>query len=355
MKAAVITKVGEVRVVDVPRPTPQPDEVLVKVAYCGICGTDHGIYTGQSGLLKKGLIAFPLRFGHEWSGVVAEVGSAVTRFKPGDWVTADGKVTCGVCENCRAGRWGDCLALRAVGTVGLHGTVWPGAMAEYMLMTERNTFAVPEGVTLCEAALIEPAAIARNAYRNLEVVGTRVLVVGTGPIGQGAVGDAKALGASRVICAGRSKSKLMIAKRMGADACFSTEEEDIVEAVMRETDGRGVDIVVETTSNAGIVQKLPSLLSNMSAISLLGFYGAPVPIDLDELTLHKAELRGIGGTRGFFPETVRLVGEGKLHMLPILTHTIGFDDAEHMMERFEQAEGRVKMMVEISGERAAEI
>ena len=344
MKAIVIERPNALRLRELPVPVPAADEVLVKVAYCGVCGTDYDNFKGESTFAREGRIHYPLRFGHEWSGVVVEVGNAVRTFRPGDRVVGDGKVTCTACAACKAGHWYDCRNLRSVGTVD---DCWPGAMAEYMRMPERNLYHLADHVSLREAALIEPAAIAYNGFRGLDVPGTNVLILGTGAIGLAAVQCARSLGAARILVAGRKSSKLALAEKMGADRVVSMQHEALEQAVLEETAGVGADIVLDTTGSTELVRNSVRYTANMGSISLLAFYDRLLDgFNLDDFVLAKKSLRGISGSREYFPVVARLLAEGKLHLLPLITHEISFDQALHCMEEYEaDAETRVKLMV----------
>jgi len=128
-----------------------PRDVLTKVKYCGVCGTDVSIYTGETNLVKNGLIKYPVRIGHEWSGIVESVGSGVIEFKAGDRVVGDTVVACGECKACLGGNYMLCPDLRCVGTVN----AWDGGFAEYTVFPARHIFRIPDNIALDEAALIE--------------------------------------------------------------------------------------------------------------------------------------------------------------------------------------------------------
>ena len=155
MKVLVAHKPGELRVIEMEKPRPGPRETLIKVKHCGICATDISIYEGTLNLGEGTSPLYPVRLGHEWSGIVEETGSENWRVKPGDRVISDTGYSCGECEMCLEGQYQNCEKGRAIGTIG---ECWPGAFAEYMIMPERLVFNVPDNVSLDEAALVEPAS-----------------------------------------------------------------------------------------------------------------------------------------------------------------------------------------------------
>ena len=212
MKVLLAYKPGEMRIIEMERPVPGPGEILAKVAHCGICATDVAIADGTLTLGDGMDPIYPVRIGHEWSGVVVETGEGTWRLKPGDRVISDTGYSCGECEACLNGEYQSCENGRAVGTTG---NCWPGAFAEYMLMPERLTFRVPDNVPLDEAALVEPSSIGLYGLLRAHIgPGMNLLVVGTGPIGLGGMACAKGMGIGKTILAGRKEKKLAIGKEM---------------------------------------------------------------------------------------------------------------------------------------------
>lgn len=349
MKAAAFLRTNELRVMEVEKPVPGPDEVLVRVAYCGVCATDYDNFRGYTSFAKSGDLKYPLRFGHEWSGVIEQVGCDVVGFAVGDHVIGDGKVTCGKCEKCRAGQWYDCTDLRAVGTVKNH---WPGAMAEYILMPARNVFKIGKQVSLMEAAMCEPFIIALNGFREYPVAGKTVLVIGSGPIGLGGVIAAKALGAQKIICAARKPSKLKKALELGATTVINTTEGSLYEQILLVNGGKKVDFCLETSGCAEYVENITRIVANMGTMSLVGFYDRPIQnLNLDTLVYNKITLRGSSGSREYTPVAAKMISERKINLMPLLTSVVPFSEIEGVMDFYEQKAGdRIKILVRISGD-----
>jgi len=191
MRAALCRGVGRLVVQDVPRPTPGPGEVVVRVRDCGICGSDLHWYHDQ-------MMIPSVCPGHEIAGEVAEVGAGVTALRPGDPVALEGIASCGGCRYCLAGDYQRCLA------IGFVGLTIPGGFAEYVSAPARHCFRVPAGVDLATAALSEPLGVAVHGVRlcGLEI-GQRVAVLGAGTIGLAAVVAARAGGAGEVVVVAR--------------------------------------------------------------------------------------------------------------------------------------------------------
>lgn len=350
MKAVVFAKTDDLRVVEIEKPTPQPDQVLIKVAYCGICATDYDNFRGFTSFAKNGDLRYPLRFGHEWSGVVCEVGSAVTKFAVGDKVVGDGKITCNECENCKAGKWYDCMNIRAVGTVKDH---WPGGMAEYILMPERNIFKLDPEVSLKSAAMCEPVNIAMNGFREADIEGKTVLVIGSGPIAMGGIAAAKVLGAKKIICAGRKAFKLEKAREMGATDIIDLTKGTLYEQIRPLNDGKLVDFALETSGCTDYVERVLDIVCTMGTMSLVAFYDRPMNnFNLDNIIYGKITLRGASGARQYAPIVAQLMSEGKIDLAPLMTHKLDFyKDAERMMDFYASVPAeRLKILVEIGGE-----
>ena len=250
MKALMKTEagVGHFAVCDVPRPTlKRPDDVLIRVCAAGICGTDIHIYHDTFQNYP------PVILGHEFSGVVEEVGSAVTNFRPGDRVVGEPHTGfCGKCEMCRSGKIQLCQAKRSPG--------WgiDGAFTDYLVMPELFLHHVPDQISDLVAALAEPMAIVTHEVLERGQVAPQdvVAVVGAGPIGILAAVAAKSAGASKTILLGRNSSEKVrfpVAKRVGVDHVINSVREDAVAIVSQLTNGRGADLVVEASgSESGI-------------------------------------------------------------------------------------------------------
>lgn len=343
MKALVANKPGELRVVDVQKPKPGPREALVKVKHCGVCATDISIYHGTLNLGEGINPLYPVRLGHEWSGIVEETGSDNWRIKPGDRVISDTGFSCGECEMCLEGQYQNCEKGRAIGTIG---ECWPGAMAEYMVMPERLLFKVPDNVPLDEAALVEPASIGLyGLLRSPMGPGKTLLVIGPGPIGLGGMACAKGMGAGRTLLAGRKDHKLEIGKRMGADVVINTTTENLYEAVMRETDGKGADVVMDTTGDASIFNDILLMVRSSGTLVIPGFYEKPIQnAHLDRLIVRNCTLVGAAGTPNMGRKILDLLSNGHASLKPMITDRFSF---EQVLEAFDAVESRNDTRVKI--------
>ncbi len=210
MKAAIWYGGKDIRVEDVPKPEIRSDEVLVEVKAVGICGSELHAYEGVSKRRKS-----PLVMGHEFSGVIAEVGDKVEGFKKGDRVVVDPLSRCGVCEQCTVGRGNVC---RNVKLLGLHVS---GAFAEYALAPARNCYKLPDHVSFEEGSVVEPLSVGVHAVNRTPIkLGDTVLVVGAGVIGLMALQAAKAAGAGSIFVTDVVDYGLRFAERLGADVAI---------------------------------------------------------------------------------------------------------------------------------------
>ena len=302
MRAVFIDGPHKLRIADVPVPTPGPRDVLTRVKSVGICGTDHAIYTGATSFLETGLITYPMRPGHEWSGIVEAVGEEVTAFKPGDRVVGDTSVSCGECAFCMSGQYNICQYTRCVGTVN----TWDGAYADYMLMPARHMYKIPDGLSLEEAALVEPAATALYTVQRAYVkAGDTVVVHGTGAIGLVAVQCAKIAGAARVILTGRTDGKLAVGKQLGADVVLNTRKCDVTAEILGLTGGLGAHAVLEASGSIDALEGSVHQVRPGGAISVVGIYEKRMNnVDIDRFVFYNITLNGVNGSPNQFGPTI---------------------------------------------------
>lgn len=346
MKVLTINKPGELRVFDTEKPVPGPGEVLAKVKHCGICGTDASIFRGTLNLGKGSEPVYPVRIGHEWSGVVEQIGTMVTQYAPGDRVVGDTGYSCGVCKYCLAGEYQCCPSGRAVGTVG---NCWPGAFAEYMLMPERLVFKVPDNVSLEEAAMVEPASIGLYGLLRAPIgPAVNLLVLGTGAISLGGMACSKGMGTGKIILAGRQDSKLEIGRRMGADITVNMKKENLYDVVMRETDGQGMDVVLDATGAVELFNEAVRMLRPSGYLVIPGFYEQELDgVAIDNLVARNCTLVGAAGTTNVPPKVLDLISGGRVSLMPMMTNRFPFDKIHQAFAAVEEQKNtRVKIMVD---------
>ena len=346
MKVLVVEKPGQLRIVDMEKPVPGPDEILAKVAYCGICGTDVSIADGTLSLGDGMDPIYPVRIGHEWSGVVVEVGEKTGKLKVGDPVISETGWSCGACEACFTGR--ECENGKAIGTIG---NCWPGGFAEYMLVPERIAHKVPANISLDEAALVEPAMIGFcGLERSCLGPGKTLLVVGTGPIGLGGLACARSIGCGKIILAGRKDKKLEIGKQLGADVLINTTRENLMDAVKEQTNGFGADVILDTTGDPKLFNDLLLMLRGGGDLVIPGFFEQPVPdAKLDRLITRNCRLIGAAGQKGLSPRILDMLSNGRLTLKPMITEYYDFEQAEEAFAAMKSHnDSRVKIMLRMN-------
>jgi len=348
LKALVVKSPGVAEVTNIPIPEPGKGQILARVKYCGICATDVAIITGAGSFVDNGWVKYPVRIGHEWSGVVEKTGEGVEGFNPGDKIVAQNGVPCFTCDQCKKDRIDRCRASRAVGTVG---DAWDGAFAEYMIMPAQLVFKLKPGTDLMEAALIEPVCIAMNGVRQSEFdKDDKILIIGTGPIGLATSALLKALGCKNVLFSGRRDAKLEYAKQMGADCVINTSTQDIKQIVMEKTEGAGVDIVIETSGNIQAFRECFDYIAEGGKIIQIGFFEEVLEsFDIDCMALRGLRLYGIAGMPAKVVRSVIDIMEaGKVDFKPLITSVFPFSEVNKAIQKVvDNDESRVKVLVEM--------
>lgn len=313
---------AEVRQVPIPRPG--PGEVLIRVKATSLCGTDLHIYRWDQ-WAEENFGPTPMVFGHEYAGEVVEVGAGVTMVRPGDFVSGETHLACGVCRLCRIGQKHICL------NMGLVGVTRPGCFAEYIAIPEAEVWLNPPEMPIEIAALQEPFGNAVHTVLSGDIAARATLVMGCGPIGLFAVGIARAAGASPIWAVDINDFRLDLARQMGATRVINATREDPVAIIHEETDGVGVDVALELSgAPVGIRQAFQALRAG-GRISLLGLPAEPFEFDLSNLIVLKgAEVHGIYGRLMFdtWYRTRTLLGQGLVDVAPLITHRMPLDEFE---------------------------
>lgn len=343
MKALVIEGPHQAVIRDVPMPIPKDDELLVKVRYSGICGTDLAIYSGEISFVKDGRIRYPVRIGHEWSGIVAQAGRQVTGFAVGDPVISDNGISCGICPACLAGRPDDCPFTKSVGTINC----WDGSFAEYMLVPQRHTYKLPPDMDLENAALIEPFSIAYGGIMQSSMpLPASVAIIGTGSIGLSAVALAKSQGVKEIILLGRTDSKLQVGRQLGATCCVNSRADEPIAAIRAVTGGNGVERVLETSGNIDAISLALDLLNLKGSLFLIGFYEQVMNgLQVDQIVSHELRVMGIMGSRAAMRDSHRLMCSTRIDLTPMITQRVAFADCLQVFQAVGQDRSRIKVMV----------
>lgn len=344
MKAAVITGRKRFEYKDVPKPSPGPSDCLAKVHAVGLCGTDMELYYGTMPYFEMGLSKYPIIPGHEWSGTIEEIGSNVTFLKACDRVTADVSIGCGLCVNCKKGRYNFCSNQREVGISGGKD----GAFAEYIIMPEAFLYRIPEGISMDAATLVEPTATVVKSIRTTPVMlGDVALVLGAGPIGMVGFQAVKAAGASRVIVADKSDFKLNLAKELGADIVVNTDKENLAEIVTEVSNGQGVDYLLEATGNPALARQIPALVKRGGIINALGIYPENLKqFNMSDIVLRDIKLVGSVASPNAYEAALALIAAGRIKAEACITHRFKLSEVEKAIAVQErELDKRIKILL----------
>lgn len=271
MFAGVVHAQNDIRYEEIDAPEPKAGQVKVKVKYTGICGSDVPRVNGTA------CHFFPMVLGHEFSGIISEVGEGVTRIRVGDKVAGIPLVPCMKCGDCMRGDYSLCRHYSFIGSRQF------GSFAEYVVVPETNVYPYDDEISFEQGALFEPSTVALHALRVAKYQGgRRVAVVGTGTIGFLTLQWARIFGASDLTAFNRSRGKLEIAKRLGADHTISTLDSDYYEQAMKITGGRGYDYIFDATGNEEVMKDSFRLAANKATICMIGTPKHPMRFTVSE-------------------------------------------------------------------------
>ncbi|MFC5833967.1 2,3-butanediol dehydrogenase [Nonomuraea insulae] len=338
MRAALWYGAKDVRVEDVPVTPPGPGEVTIEVAYCGICGSDlheyadgpHAVPVGEAH--PESGVAAPLILGHEFCGTVTEVGAGVTGLVPGDQVAVEPHYRCGSCPRCLAGEYNICRHFGFAGLMGHGGLAERATVPAYMLHR------LPEAVSLEQAAVFEPAAVALHAVRRAGIrPGETVAVLGLGPIGLLVTQLAARYGAGRIVAADRSAARRELALRLGAAETGA----DLADLAC----GEGADVAFEVVGSQDTLRACLAATRRGGRVMFLGLTGT-VSVDAFALVNNEQTIMTSVGYRDVYPELIRMVAEEGVDLAAIVTSTIPL---EHVVrdgfEALSRGQEQVKMLI----------
>ncbi|MGD2126335.1 MAG: alcohol dehydrogenase catalytic domain-containing protein [Desulfobacteraceae bacterium] len=337
MKAAVFQGASRVEVLHVPEPEIGSDELLIKVHYCGICGSDLEAY--HTGMYEPGTI-----IGHEFSGEVVQIGGKLSGWREGDRVTANDAILCGRCLPCTQGRPTLCDDLL------MPGITVNGGMAEYAALPARALNPLPEGVSTREGALAEPLAVSLHGVKRSALrPGDHVLVMGAGPIGLLTMQCALLNGARDVFVSEIDPTRAALAVQLGAAAVFDPEKQNLAVELASRTGGVGPAVVYVSTGARSALEDAVTLVAKGGQILLLGLVVEPSAADFFTLVLHELDVRGsyLGCTE--FPAALDLLAQGQVNVEPLISHEIGLEDvvAKGFQLLEAQGGGAVKVLVKM--------
>ena len=343
MRAIVktIPGMGNIAVQEVQEPFPKENEVKIKIAYAGICGTDVTVYSGAK------QVQTPLIMGHEFSGVITQIGKNVTGWKEGDRVIAETtKESCEHCFFCRTGQHSLCLERKAF------GQQLDGVFADYICQKTEFLHRIPEGVSLMEAALVEPAACAYHAIfdRSSFMPTDRTLIIGPGPMGLLALQMLKSMNVYTVVVGIEVDVKrLHLAEKLGADETAIISEAGIGEVVKKYTNGKGFDYALECAGFEDCIENAIKAVRTGGRIIQIGIpnnNGVSIK-SFSKVMLKELSVIGTVSHRYWnWAKTLKLVEDKKLNLKPLISHHFMLQDAKEAFE----ATDKIKVLFDIHPE-----
>jgi L-iditol 2-dehydrogenase len=340
MKAVVKFKKGpgNVELRDMPEPKCSDDKVIIEIAHCGICGTDLHVFHDTFRNYP------PVIMGHEFSGKVVDMGKKVKRVKVGDTCSVLGAtaVQCGECEYCERGEFMFCPNRRGMGH-GVHG-----AFTKYTVARADQLFAVPPGLSLEHAALVEPLSVAVHVVEEIADfgLGDVVLLSGPGPIGLLCMKMLAAHGL-KVIVAGLNEDKLRLdlALKYGAEEIVKVDKEDLQEVIKDQTRGKGVALAIECAGAESSARNCLEALMPLGNYVQVGHFGKDLNVPWDLIAFRQLRVHGsVGYTKATWHRTMKILGQGKLDLSDVITHRMGLEDWRKGFELMERKQA-VKVLL----------
>jgi threonine 3-dehydrogenase len=304
---------------DIPEPNIGINDVLIRVRYAGICGTDVHIYQWDDWAQKT--IRVPMAIGHEFVGEVVQIGSNVNDFFPGDIVSGEGHVVCGRCRNCMAGRRHLCANTQGVGVNR------PGAFAEYISLPMTNIWRHHPGIDQEVAAIFDPFGNAVHTALSFPVLGEDVLITGAGPIGIMAIPVARHAGARHIVITDMNAYRLELARRMGATLAVNPAETSLPDVQKQLGMSEGFDVGLEMSGNPAALKDMIANMSHGGKIAILGIPSREMPMDWRQVIFNMITIKGIYGREMYdtwYKMSVMI--ESGLNISPVITHRFAFED-----------------------------
>jgi len=304
---------------DVPEPQCGTNDVKIKVTHTGICGTDLHIYTWNEWAQRT--LGLPLITGHEFCGIVEEIGPGITHYKPGDHVSGEAHITCGYCRNCRAGKRHLCHK-----TIGV-GIQRDGAFAEYLVIPESNVWPIHKDIPSEIAAFFDPYGNAAHTALSFEMVAEDVLITGAGPIGIMAVSICNFVGARHVVITDVNDYRLDLARKMGASRAINVSHERISDVFEELNMSNGFDVGLEMSGNPDAFKDMLENMYHGGKIALLGLLPKATQINWDDIIFKGLHVKGIYGREMYetWYKMTQMLRSG-LDISPVLTHKLPIDD-----------------------------
>ncbi|MCE2848994.1 MAG: L-idonate 5-dehydrogenase [Chitinophagaceae bacterium] len=339
MKTYLLYGPKDIRLADRPVPTLEAGEVLVEIKFTGICGSD--LHYFNHGFCGRFVPKHPFALGHEFSGIVRDVGSNVQDLSAGDEIAVDPSMPCGSCNHCRSGHYNLCLYMKFFGSASCDPHI-DGSMGQYVVVPSSNCYVLPRGINLSQASLLEPLSVAMHAVRQVgDISGKSVLITGGGPIGQLILRVARALGAYRVTMSDVNAFARDFALASGANAAINPVDEKVWQA------NEHYDVVIEASGVPSALSNGLEVVRRGGTVVLVGTL--PELFSLPGNLIMSKELKLFGSFRfaHVFQDALNMVAAGQINLDGIVTDIYGFDDVPIAMEKALAKENVIKVQIAV--------
>lgn len=342
MKALLLTEYKKLEYTDFPTPQLKPDEVLLEVKATGICGSDIHGYDGSSGRRIP-----PLIMGHETAGVIVEAGGEVSGWHPGERVTCDSTVYCGVCYHCRRGEINLCDNRRVLG-VSTGEYRRHGAFAEYLAVPQRILYRIPDEVAFVQASMVEPLSIAFHAVNiNPIEINDSAVVVGSGMIGLLVIQALRIAGCGQIIAVDIDPERLAMAQQAGADTGLLSTDNDLQQEILALTEGRGADRAFEVVGITPTIQTAVHSVRKGGSLTLVGNLSAGVELPLQAVVTRELTLYGSCASQGEYPACLDMLQRGMVEVDSLISATAELAEGAAWFERLYKREpGLMKVILQ---------
>jgi L-iditol 2-dehydrogenase len=341
MKALVLQEYNHFEYRDVPDPQIGPEDVLIRVKACGICGSDvHGM-DGSTGRRIP-----PVIMGHEAAGIIAETGANVTDWQKGDRVTFDSTIYCGKCYFCRRGWINLCDNRRVLG-VSCDEYRQDGAFAEYVVVPQHILYRLPEGLSFERAAMVEALSIALHAVGRTPIsLNDAAVVVGAGTIGSLVIQALRAAGCGHIIAVDLDQNRLDLACKLGADEALNSDSVDVVAQVRRRTSDRGADIAFEVVGIPATLRLSIQCLRKGGSLTLIGNLSPTAELLLQSVVVRELTLHGSCASSGEYPTCLDMIARDRINVDAMISAVAPLADGAAWFERLYKGEpGLMKVIL----------
>ena len=339
MKALLLSEYRHLELAELAVPEPGPDEVLIRVAACGICGSDVHGYDGSSGRRIP-----PIVMGHEAAGTIAKIGAGVTGWRVGDRVTVDSTIYCGECAPCLRGQINLCDRREVLG-VSCGDYRRYGAFAEFVAVPARIVHRLPEDLSFAEAALLEAVAVALHAVALVPIAaGSTALVVGAGTIGLLLQQALRVAGCERVFVADVDATRLKLSRELGATKTLSASE-NLVQQIAELTGGIGVDVAVEAVGKTETIRTTIDCTRKGGDVVLVGNISPEITLPLQKVVSRQIRLQGSCASAGEYPAAIAHLASEVIRVKPLISAVAPLDEGPQWFERLYAREPNLMKVV----------